>query len=248
MLEIVDLHVSVAGTPILKGLRLGLRAGETAAIMGPNGSGKSTLARVLAGHPDYEVTAGSVRLEGRDLLAMGVEERALAGVFLGFQHPVEVPGVASSEFLRMAFNARRRHLSRPELDPLDFDMMLEEKMGLVGMGAAFKGRMLNAGFSGGEKKRNEILQMAVLDPKLAVLDEIDSGLDIDALRAVGAGITALRGADRSLLLITHYQRLLDYVTPDTVHVMSAGRIVRSGGRELALELERQGYDGVGMKS
>jgi len=228
---------------ILKGVDLTVRAGEVHAIMGPNGSGKSTLAKVLAGHPDYVVTGGTVRLLGRDLLALPPEERARAGFFLGFQYPVEVPGVANAQFLRLAYNTVRASRGGEELDPLEFDDFIRDRMKLLDMDPAFLDRSLNEGFSGGEKKRNEILQLAILEPVLAFLDETDSGLDIDALRTVARGLTALHRPERGLVLVTHYQRLLDHVTPDTVHVFDDGRIVRSGGRELALELERHGYEG-----
>lgn len=242
MLEIKDLHAGFEGTEIIRGISLTVNKGEVHAIMGPNGSGKSTLAKVLAGHPAYEVTAGSVLYDGRDLLAMTPDQRALEGFFLGFQYPVEIPGVVNAEFLRMAYNARRVHHGEEELDPLDFDEILDEKMKMVEMDAKYKNRFLNEGFSGGEKKKNEILQMAVLEPELAVLDETDSGLDIDALRVVAQGINKLNNKDNAIILITHYQRLLEYIQPDQVHVLSRGRIVKSGDKDLALELEAQGYD------
>jgi Fe-S cluster assembly ATP-binding protein len=241
MLEIRNLHVSADGNEILRGIDLTVQAGEVHAIMGPNGSGKSTLAQVLAGREDYQITAGEVRYEGRDLLQMTPEERAREGIFLAFQYPVEIPGVSTTYFLRAAVNAIRKHRGLEELDAMDFLGLLREKMQLVEMDQALLNRPLNEGFSGGEKKRNEILQMAVLDPKLAILDETDSGLDIDALKIVANGINALRRPERAMILITHYQRLLNYVVPDYVHVLVDGRIVKSGGRELALELERKGY-------
>ncbi len=241
MLEIEGLVVEVEGTPIIKGLDLTLDTGAVHAIMGPNGSGKSTLANVLAGRDGYVVTRGSVRYQGRDLLAMPAEERAREGVFLAFQYPVEIPGVSNLYFLKAALNALRKHRGQDELDAMDFMDLAKEKMKLVEMDAALGQRAVNSGFSGGEKKRNEIFQMALLEPKLAVLDETDSGLDIDALRVVATGVNALRSPDRSMLLITHYQRLLRYVEPDQVHVLVDGRIVASGDRHLAEELERSGY-------
>ncbi len=242
MLEIKNLHAAAGETAILKGIDLTVRAGEVHAIMGPNGSGKSTLAQVLAGHPAYEVTQGSITYDGQDLLEMEAEERALAGVFLAFQYPVEIPGVTNAYFLRAAYNALRAARGQEELDPIDFLDLLEEKLKVVAWGPEIMQRAVNAGFSGGEKKRNEILQMAVLEPRLAVLDETDSGLDIDALKTVAHGVNALRSPDRATILVTHYQRLLNYVVPDVVHVLSGGRIVRSGGKELALELEAKGYE------
>ncbi|SDH64000.1 Fe-S cluster assembly ATP-binding protein [Pseudomonas benzenivorans] len=240
MLEINNLHASVEGREILCGIDLRIEAGEVHAIMGPNGSGKSTLAQVLAGHEIYQVS-GQVRFQGRDLLAMPAEERAVAGIFLAFQYPVEIPGVGNLYFLRTALNAVRRQRGLEELDALDFLALAKERMALVEMDPGLMNRAVNEGFSGGEKKRNEIFQMAVLEPSLAILDETDSGLDIDALRTVAAGVNALRRADRALLVITHYQRLLDYLVPDRVHVMANGRIVQSGGKELAAELEQHGY-------
>ncbi|MCB9727847.1 MAG: Fe-S cluster assembly ATPase SufC [Deltaproteobacteria bacterium] len=242
MLEIDNLHARVGDTPILKGLTLTLRPGEVAAIMGPNGSGKSTLSYVLSGRPGYEVTEGTVRFDGQDLLAMEADERARAGVFLAFQYPVEVPGVSNKVFLKAAVNACRKARGQGELDAYEFLKLFEDKRKLVGMGKELASREVNSGFSGGEKKRNEILQMAMLDPKLAILDETDSGLDIDALKAVSEGVNALRDGERAMLVITHYQRLLDHIVPDTVHVLVDGRIARTGGRELALELEERGYD------
>jgi Fe-S cluster assembly ATP-binding protein len=241
MLEIKNLHAAVEGKEILRGIDLDLPSGEVHAIMGPNGSGKSTLARVLAGQESYEVTAGTVLFDGKDLLAMEPEERAREGVFMAFQYPVEIPGVSNTYFLKAALNAVRRHRGLPELDAVDFLKLVRLKMKLVHMEESLLGRPVNEGFSGGEKKRNEIFHMAVLEPRLAVLDETDSGLDIDALRIVAEGVNSLRQTDRSFLLITHYQRLLNYIVPDRVHVLVDGRIVRSGGKELALELEAKGY-------
>ncbi len=241
MLEINNLHAAVEGTEILRGIDLVVPAGEVHAIMGPNGSGKSTLARVLAGQDSYQVTAGEVRFEGKDLLEMEPEERAREGVFMAFQYPVEIPGVSNTYFLKAALNAVRQHRGLPELDAVDFLKLARLKMKLVHMDESLLGRPVNEGFSGGEKKRNEIFHMAVLEPRLAVLDETDSGLDIDALRIVAEGVNTLRQADRAFLLITHYQRLLNYIVPDRVHVLVDGRIVRSGGKELALELEEKGY-------
>jgi Fe-S cluster assembly ATP-binding protein len=241
MLEINDLHARVEEKEILKGLSLSIKAGEVHAIMGPNGSGKSTLANVLAGRPGYEVTGGSVAFEGEDLLEMAPEDRARRGVFLAFQYPVEIPGVNNTYFLRAALNAIRKENGQEELDAMDFLQLLREKMKLVELDDKLLNRSVNEGFSGGEKKRNEILQMAVLDPKLAILDETDSGLDIDALRIVAEGVNRLKSEKHGVLVITHYQRLLDYLVPDHVHVLHNGRIVKSGGRELALELEEKGY-------
>ncbi len=241
MLEIKNLHAAVEGKEILRGIDLDLPSGEVHAIMGPNGSGKSTLARVLAGQDSYEVTAGTVNFDGKDLLAMEPEERAREGVFMAFQYPVEIPGVSNTYFLKAALNAVRRHRGVPELDAVDFLKLVRLKMKLVHMEESLLGRPVNEGFSGGEKKRNEIFHMAVLEPRLAVLDETDSGLDIDALRIVAEGVNSLRQESRSFLLITHYQRLLNYIVPDRVHVLVDGRIVRSGGKDLALELEAKGY-------
>ena len=242
LLQIDALRVSVAGTAVLHGVSLSVRAGEVHAVMGPNGSGKSTLAHVLAGRPGYTITGGAVRFDGADLLALAPEERSRAGLFLGFQYPVEIPGVNNAYLLKAALNARRRQRGEPEIDAFDFLSMVREKMRVMQIDEALLTRGVNEGFSGGEKKRNEILQMLVLEPRLAVLDETDSGLDIDALKIVGRGINTLRSPDRAVVLVTHYQRLLDHVVPDQVHVLARGRIVRSGDRELALELERRGYD------
>jgi Fe-S cluster assembly ATP-binding protein len=242
MLSIKDLHATVGGTKVLNGLNLEVKAGEVHAIMGPNGSGKSTLSYVLAGRPGYEVTRGSVQFEGQDLLALAPEARARAGLFLGFQYPVEIPGVNNAYLLKAALNAKRKQRDEPEVDAFDFLTLVRSRMKLMQMDEAFLSRGVNEGFSGGEKKRNEILQMLVLEPKLALLDETDSGLDIDALKVVAQGIETLRSAQRAFVLITHYQRLLDHVAPDFVHVLARGRILRTGGRELALELEKRGYD------
>ncbi|MEE2750480.1 MAG: Fe-S cluster assembly ATPase SufC [Myxococcota bacterium] len=241
MIQIKNLHVSVEDTPILRGLDLNIGAGEVHAIMGPNGSGKSTLAHVLAGRDGYTVTDGEVLFEGRDVLAMSVEERACEGIFLAFQYPVELPGVGNTYFLKTALNARRKHQGLPELDAFDFLSLINDKMELLEMDASFKQRMVNVGFSGGEKKRNEVLQLVMLDPKLALLDETDSGLDIDALQVVAKGVNSMRDANRSVVVVTHYQRLLDYIVPDVVHVLKDGRIVKTGDKTLALELEERGY-------
>jgi Fe-S cluster assembly ATP-binding protein len=241
MIEIKNLHASVEGTEILKGIDLTIRDGEVHAVMGPNGSGKSTLARVLAGQEAYEVTGGEVLFNGQDLLDMDPEERAREGVFMAFQYPVEIPGVSNTYFLKAALNAVRKHRGLPEMDALEFLTLVRQKMKLVQMEETLLNRPVNEGFSGGEKKRNEIFHMAVLEPRLCILDETDSGLDIDALRIVADGVNALRSKDRSFLVITHYQRLLNYIVPDYVHVLVDGRFVRSGGKELALELEEKGY-------
>ncbi|HYE57914.1 MAG TPA: Fe-S cluster assembly ATPase SufC [Rhodothermales bacterium] len=244
LLEIKNLHASIDGREILKGLDLTVNAGEVHAIMGPNGSGKSTLASVLAGREDYEVTEGEVRFEGQDLLALQADERAREGVFLAFQYPVELPGVSMVNFLRQSLNAVRGHRGEPELSAGAFLKTMREKAAMVELNADLTKRAVNEGFSGGEKKRNEIFQMALLEPRLAVLDETDSGLDIDALRIVSEGVNALRSPDRAFIVITHYQRLLNYIVPDVVHVLVDGRIVRTGGRDLALELEDRGYDWI----
>jgi len=244
MLQIKNLHASVEGNEILRGIDLTVGAGEVHAIMGPNGSGKSTLAHVLSGRENYQVTAGEVFYEGKDLLAMSPEERAREGIFLAFQYPVEIPGVSTTYFLKAALNALRKHRGLEELDAMEFLALIKEKIALVEIDQSLLNRALNEGFSGGEKKRNEILQMAVLDPRLAILDETDSGLDIDALRIVAGGVNALRRSDRAMIVITHYQRLLNYIVPDFVHVLYDGRIVKSGAKDLALELEVKGYEWV----
>jgi Fe-S cluster assembly ATP-binding protein len=241
MLEIKDLYAGIDGKEILHGLNLTIGTGEVHAIMGPNGSGKSTLANVLSGRPRYTVTTGSVTFEGKDLLAMPTEERAREGVFLAMQYPVEIPGVNNIYFLRAALNAVRKHHGEEELDAIDFLQMARDKMKLVDLDEAFMNRSVNEGFSGGEKKRNEMVQMGIIDPKLAILDETDSGLDIDALKIVANGVNALKSPERATVVVTHYQRLLNYIVPDFVHVLSEGRIVKSGGKELALELEAKGY-------
>jgi Fe-S cluster assembly ATP-binding protein len=244
ILSVKDLTAEVDGTPILKGLNLEVKAGEIHAIMGPNGSGKSTFSKVLAGHPAYKVTGGEISFQGRNLLEMGAEERARAGVFLAFQYPLEIPGVSNVDFLRVSYNSKRKHQGLEELDAFDFDELVREKLEIVKMNPSFLSRSVNEGFSGGEKKRNEILQMAILEPTLAILDETDSGLDIDALKIVSGGVNQLAGSDKAIVLITHYQRLLDYIVPDYVHVMEGGRILTTGGKELALELEERGYTWV----
>src|SRR6059058_1146273 len=244
MLEIKNLHVSIDDKPILRGVDLRVDVGEVHAIMGPNGSGKSTLAHVLAGREDFHVTAGEMTYEGRNLLDMAPEQRAREGVFLAFQYPVEIPGVSNIYLLKAALNAIRKHRGEPELDAIEFLARIKDKLKQMDMDRALLNRAVNEGFSGGEKKRNEILQMAVLEPKLAILDETDSGLDIDALKIVAEGVNAMRGPDRAMILVTHYQRLLNYITPDYVHVLAGGRIVKSGGKELALELEARGYDWI----
>ncbi len=244
LLSVKDLTAQVDGNSILKGVNLEVKAGEIHAIMGPNGSGKSTFSKVLAGHPAYNVTSGEVTFQGEKLLEMEAEERARAGVFLAFQYPLEIPGVSNLDFLRVAYNSRRKQQGLEELDSFDFDELVQEKLEIVKMNPAFLSRSVNEGFSGGEKKRNEILQMAILEPKVAILDETDSGLDIDALKIVANGVNQLASADNATILITHYQRLLNYIVPDYVHVMAEGRIIKSGGKELALELEARGYEWV----
>ena len=242
MLEIKNLSAGLEGVEILKGISLNVKKGEIHSIMGPNGSGKSTLAKILTGYPGYSVTGGSIKYKDKDITEMDPETRANEGLFLGYQYPVEIPGVNNAEFLRMAYNAKRIYHGAEEVDPLDFDELLTEKMQFLGMDERYRERSVNDGFSGGEKKKNEILQMAVLEPTLSILDEIDSGLDIDALRIVSEGVNKLHGDNKALILITHYQRLLEYIKPDHVHVLSKGVIVKSGGRELAVELEKSGYD------
>src|SRR5215467_1562546 len=244
LLEIRDLKVKVENKDILKGLNLSVDAGQVHAIMGPNGSGKSTLARALSGHPAYEVTGGTVTYDGKDLLTMPPEERACDGVFMAFQYPVEIPGINNTYFLKAALNAVRKHRGEPDLDAVEFMQLVRQKAKLLEMDQAMLGRSVNEGFSGGEKKRNEIFQMAVLEPRLAILDETDSGLDIDALKIVSHGVNALRSPKRAIVVVTHYQRLLNYIVPDVVHVLTDGRIVRTGGKELALELEAKGYGWV----
>ena len=244
ILNVDNLHASIQDTEILKGINLTVRSGEIHAIMGLNGSGKSTFAKVLAGHPDYHVTQGGIQYEQQDLLELNAEERAQAGVFLAFQYPIEIPGVANSQFLRLAYNTVQAKRGKEELDPLEFDDFVREKMKLLEMKPDFLDRSVNEGFSGGEKKRNEILQMALLEPKLGILDETDSGLDIDALKIVAKGVNHLHNTGNAIILITHYQRLLDHIVPDFVHVMEAGRIIKTGGKELALELETHGYDWI----
>jgi Fe-S cluster assembly ATP-binding protein len=245
LLEIKNLHAAVGDKPILKGINLTIKAGEVHAVMGPNGSGKSTLSYVLSGREGYTVTEGTATLDGKDILGLSPEERAREGVFLAFQYPVEIPGVSNKYFLKAAYNALRKHRGQPEASAGEFLKLIKEKAKIVQMDPAFLNRNVNEGFSGGEKKRNEILQLAVLEPRLSLLDETDSGLDIDALKIVAEGINAMRSKDRGFLVVTHYQRLLDYIVPDFVHVLSGGKIVKSGGKELALELEKQGYAGVG---
>ena len=244
MLEIKNLHVSVDGKEILKGINLTVKPGEVHAIMGPNGSGKSTLAQILAGNESYEVTAGQVIYQGKNIFEMPTEDRAREGIFLAFQYPISIPGVSTAYFLRAALNEVRKHKGQPELDAVEFLELLKRKIKLIQMDTSFANRPVNEGFSGGEKKRNEILQMAVLEPKLAILDETDSGLDIDALKIVADGVNQLRAPDRSMIVVTHYQRLLNYIVPDYVHVLVEGRIVRSGDKELAFQLEEKGYDWV----
>jgi len=248
ILQVHGLCATVNGIEILKDLDFTVKSGEVHAIMGPNGSGKSTFAKVLAGHTAYEVTAGSVLFEGKNLFELEPDERARAGVFLAFQYPIEIPGVANSQFLRLSYNTVQAQRGHEELDPLEFDDFVREKMKLLEMSPNFLDRSVNEGFSGGEKKRNEILQMALLDPRLAILDETDSGLDIDALRVVAEGVNQLATKDNAIILVTHYQRLLNYIVPDFVHVMEAGRIIKTGGKELAVELESRGYDWVGVEN
>lgn len=244
ILSVRNLTAEVDGTQILKGLNLEMKAGEIHAIMGPNGSGKSTFSKILAGHPAYTVTGGEVLFRGQNLLEMEPNDRANSGVFLAFQYPLEIPGVSNLDFLRVAYNSKRKHAGEEELDAFDFDELVRTKLDILKMDPAFLSRSVNEGFSGGEKKRNEILQMALLEPKLGILDEIDSGLDIDALKIVANGVNQLSNAENAILIITHYQRLLDYIEPDYVHVMEAGRILTTGGKELALELEARGYEWV----
>lgn len=244
ILSVKDLTAEIDGTPILKGMNLEIKAGEIHAIMGPNGSGKSTFSKILAGHPAYTVTSGEILFRGQDLLELEPHERATSGIFLAFQYPLEIPGVTNVDFLRVSYNAKRKQAGLEELDAFDFDDVVHSKLELLKMDAGFLTRSVNEGFSGGEKKRNEILQMALLEPKLGILDEIDSGLDIDALKIVANGVNAITTSENATLVITHYQRLLNYITPDVVHVMADGRILTSGGKELALELEARGYDWV----
>ncbi len=244
ILSVRDLTAEVDGTQILKGLNLEVKAGEIHAIMGPNGSGKSTFSKILAGHPDYIVTGGEITYLGQNLLDMEAEDRARSGIFLAFQYPIEIPGVSNTDFLRIAYNSKRKHAGLDELDVFDFDELVQSKLDVVKMNSAFLSRSVNEGFSGGEKKRNEILQMALLEPRLAILDETDSGLDIDALKIVANGVNQLTTPDNAIVLITHYQRLLNYIVPDYVHVMEGGRIVTTGSKELALELEARGYDWI----
>ena len=244
ILSVRDLHATVDGTTILKGVNLEVKAGEVHAIMGLNGSGKSTFSKVLAGHPDYEVTGGEIQFQGADISELEPHDRATAGIFLAFQYPLEIPGVSNRDFLRVAFNAHRKSRGEDEMDVFDFDDLIEEKLAVVKMDAAFLDRSVNEGFSGGEKKRNEILQMALLEPSLAILDETDSGLDIDALKTVAGGVNQLTNPDNAVVMITHYQRLLNYIVPDYVHVMADGRIITTGGKELAERLEAEGYEDI----
>ncbi len=244
LLDIENIHAEINGTEILKGISLQVNPGEIHAVMGPNGSGKSTLAKLIVGHPAYTVTAGDIRYQGKSILGLTPEERSHAGIFLAFQYPTEIPGVNNANFLRLAYNAKQKALGQEELDPLDFDDLLREKMTLLDMDPSLRDRSVNAGFSGGEKKKNEILQMAILEPTLAVLDETDSGLDIDALRDVAHGVNQLMTPERAVILVTHYQRLLNYIEPTWVHIFSEGRIVKTGPKELALDLEAHGYDAL----
>lgn len=244
MLTLNAIHASTDGTDILKGISLEIKPGEIHAIMGPNGSGKSTMSKILTGHPDYEITSGSLIFKGEDLTECDADERSLKGLFLAFQYPVEIPGVNNEDFLRLAYNAKRKYQGLPEVDPLEFDSIIQDKLALLEMNESFLSRSVNHGFSGGEKKRNEILQMLILDPDVVILDETDSGLDIDALRIVSKAVNAFKSKDKAFIIITHYQRLLNYITPDVVHVLANGRIVQSGTKELALELEEKGYDWV----
>lgn len=244
ILSVQNLTASVDDIPILKGVSLEMKAGEIHAVMGPNGSGKSTFSKVLSGHPDYEVTGGSVTFQGENLLALEPEERARSGVFMAFQYPLEIPGVSNLDFLRVAYNSKRKHQGLEEIDAFDFDELVREKLDVIKMDASFLGRSVNEGFSGGEKKRNEILQMALLEPKLAILDETDSGLDIDALKIVANGVNQLSTPENSILVITHYQRLLNYIVPDYVHIMANGRMIRTGTKDLALDVEARGYDWI----
>ena len=244
VVEIRNLTANIDDKPILKGINLKIYEGEVHAIMGKNGSGKSTLSKIIAGHPSYSITGGDILFQGQSILELSPEERAHRGIFLGFQYPTEIPGVSNADFLRLAYNARRKYKNLKELEPLEFFELVNEKLSIVQMESSFLTRNVNEGFSGGEKKRNEIFQMAILEPKLAILDETDSGLDIDALRIVADGVNSLRNKDRSIIMVTHYQRLLDYIVPDQVHVLSGGKILRTGGRELALELEQRGYDWI----
>jgi len=244
ILEIKNLHANIAGVPILKGVNLKIKSGEVHAIMGKNGSGKSTLAKVIVGHPSYTVTGGEILFEDQSIFSLSPEERARLGIFLGFQYPIEIPGVTNADFLRLAYNSRQKAKGLKELEPLEFFEFVHSKLDLVGMDASFLGRNVNEGFSGGEKKRNEILQMALMDTRISILDETDSGLDIDALRVVANGVNDLTNPENAVLLITHYQRLLDYIKPDYVHVMQEGKIVKTGNKELALELERKGYEWI----